>query len=107
MSTDPAAPLDSARNPATWRELFAADTRAAVVVFAGGIALYGTNVYLTASLLPSAVADIGGQSLYAWVSTAFLLPSVVVSLFVGRLLGAWGARRTYPIAFLGFALDSW
>jgi MFS family permease len=104
MSTDPAAPLDSARNPATWRELFAADTRAAVVVFAGGIALYGTNVYLTASLLPSAVADIGGQSLYAWVSTAFLLPSVVVSLFVGRLLGAWGARRTYPIAFLGFAL---
>ncbi|KAB1659773.1 MFS transporter [Pseudoclavibacter sp. CFCC 13796] len=102
MSTEPTAST-TPKTAASWRDLFAAPSRAAVIVLASGIALYGTNVYLTASLLPSAVADIGGQELYAWVSTAFLLPSVVASLFVGRALAGWGARRAYLVAFLGFA----
>ena len=36
-------------------------------------ALYATNEFLTISLLPSTVAEIGGQRLYAWVTTVYLV----------------------------------
>ena len=42
-------------------------------LLAGGVALYATNEFLTISLLPSAIADIGGQRLYAWVTTVYLV----------------------------------
>ncbi|MCK5755354.1 MAG: MFS transporter, partial [Mycobacterium sp.] len=54
--------------------------RAAVTVFAGGIAVFAINTYLTAASLPTAVAEIGGQLLYAWVMTVFLITSVFSSM---------------------------
>ena len=54
----------------------------ASTVLAGGVALYATNEFLTISLMPSAVADIGGQRLYAWVTTVYLVASVVAATTV-------------------------
>ncbi|RPA10189.1 MFS transporter [Gordonia sp. OPL2] len=95
-----------APTPGTWGELFARDHRAAVSVFAGGIAVYAVSTYLTAASLPSAVADIGGQRLYAWVMTVFLITSVFASMLVTRSLGRWGARGAYLIAFGLFGVGS-
>ncbi|NNG35727.1 MFS transporter [Nakamurella aerolata] len=92
--------------PGSWGELFSAPYRLAVIVLAGGVLLYAMNVYLTAALLPSAVADLGDQQLYAWVLTVFLLASVIASLFVSRLIADVGPRTAYLIGFGLFGLGS-
>jgi MFS family permease len=82
----------------TWRELLSGRHLGAMIVLAGGVGLYATNVYLTTSLLPSAIADIGGERFYAWNTTIFLLASVMSSVLVGRLLQAMSSRGAYVVA---------
>ena len=65
------------------------------MVLAGGVALYATNIYLTASLLPSAVRDIGGDRFFAWATTIFLVASVCSAVLVNRLLVLAGNRVAY------------
>ncbi|MGB3696120.1 MAG: MFS transporter [Gordonia sp. (in: high G+C Gram-positive bacteria)] len=90
----------------SWRELLGREHRAPMTVMAGGVALFAINVYLTTSLLPSAVADIGGEELYAWTMTVFLVVSVISSMLVSRALAEFGARRAYVFAFVVFALGT-
>ncbi|PRI10073.1 MFS transporter [Leucobacter massiliensis] len=70
---------------------------------AGGVALYAMNLYFTASLLPSVVAELGGRQFYAWASTAYLIAAVTATMFTGRVLGARGSGGSYVIAYLVFA----
>lgn len=72
-----------------------------MIVLAGGVALYAINVYLTTSLLPNAVADIGGEELYSWTMTVFLVASVISSMLVSRVLSRFGARWSYAVGFAG------
>lgn len=97
---DPESP--SHPQTGSWAQLFGRRHLGAVVVLAGGVGLYATNVFLTTSLLPSAVAEIGGERLYAWVTTLFLLTSVMTSVLVSRLLAAVGGRLAYGIALATF-----
>ena len=62
-------------------------------LLAGGVALYATNEFLTASLLPSAITDIGGERLFAWVTTLYLVGSVVAATMVNAALLRVGPRR--------------
>jgi len=48
-----------------WRELLGTKYLRTSIVLAGGVALYATNEFLTTSLLPNTVAEIGGSRLYA------------------------------------------
>ena len=66
----------------SWRELLGAKYLGTSVVLAGGVALYATNEFLTISLLPNTVAEIGGSRLYAWVTTLYLVGSVVAATMV-------------------------
>lgn len=77
-----------------------------VTVLAGGVALYATNVYLTTSLLPSAVVEIGGERFYAWVTTVYLIASVSAATVVSPLLGWAGPRGAYLLAFGAFAVGT-
>jgi len=79
----------------SWRELLGRQYLGAATVLAGGVALYATNEYLTISLLPSTVADIGGQQFYAWVITLYLVGSVVAATAVNPLLMRFGPRTSY------------
>ncbi|MFC4603740.1 MFS transporter [Rhodococcus kronopolitis] len=78
-----------------WRQLLGPEYLGAMVVLAGGVALYAVNIYLTASLLPSAVDDIGGERYFAWAATIFLVASVVSAVLVSRLLAGVGPRWAY------------
>lgn len=84
--------------PGSWRELLGGRHLGAMIVLAGGVALYATNVYLTTSLLPSAIAEVGGERFYAWNTTVFLLASVASSVLVSRLLSATTSRGAYLVA---------
>jgi MFS family permease len=90
----------------SWRDLLSAGRRPTVAVLCGGVLLFATDTYVTASLLPSAVAEIGGERFYAWVTTVYLLTAVVASALVGRVLAAWPARRAYLLALAAFGLGT-
>jgi MFS family permease len=88
--------------PGSWRELLSGRYAAASAVLAGGVLVEATNVYLTTSLLPTIVADIGGAEFYAWTMTSFLVASVITAMLVSRLLTTRGAVTSYVLAFLLF-----
>jgi MFS family permease len=90
----------------SWRDLLAPGRRGTVAVLCGGVLLFATDTYVTASLLPSAVAEIGGERFYAWVTTVYLLTAVVASALVGRLLAMWPARRAYVLALVTFGVGT-
>ncbi|OBA60916.1 MFS transporter [Mycobacterium sp. 1100029.7] len=78
----------------SWRELLGSYL-ATSTVLAGGVLLYATNEFLTTSLLPSTVAEIGGSRLYAWVITLYLVGSVVAAATVNTLRLRIGARSSF------------
>lgn len=111
--TDPTSPAGSAEPKGmsaaetdNWSDLLSGRHLAIVLVMASGVLLYAMNLYFTAALMPSIVADIGGQQYYAWVTTAFVISAIIASLFVSRLLGSKGPAMAYLIAFVGFALGA-
>ncbi len=89
-----------------WSDLLSGRYFAIVAVMAGGVLLYAMNLYFTAALMPSIVADIGGQQYYAWVTTAFVISAIVASLFVSRILDWKGPALAYVTAFVVFALGA-
>ncbi|NVN50949.1 MFS transporter [Mycolicibacterium hippocampi] len=90
----------------TWRELLGPRNVGAAAVLAGGVALYATNEFLTISLMPSAVADIGGQRFYAWVTTVYLVGSVMAATTVHSVLMRLGPRWSYQLGLSVFGVGS-
>ncbi|GAC1405623.1 MAG: MFS transporter [Mycobacterium sp.] len=94
------------RGTGSWRELLGPKNLSASAVLAGGVALYATNEFLTISLMPSAVADIGGHRYYAWVTAVYLVGSVVAATTVHSLLTRLGPRGAYLLATSVFGAGS-
>jgi MFS family permease len=90
----------------SWRELLGPKSLGASTVLAGGVALYATNEFLTISLMPSAVAEIGGQRFYAWVTTVYLVGSVVAATTVHSVLMRLGPRWSYLLTLSVFGAGS-
>ncbi|MFI6925329.1 MFS transporter [Nonomuraea spiralis] len=109
-SPGPATPgsrgAPGAVEPATWRELLGREHLGAAVVLAGGVLAGAINIYLAASLLPTAVADLGGASFYAWNMTVYLVAMVVATMLTGRALSLWGHVGSYLAGFGTFAVGS-
>jgi len=97
---------DTACTTGSWRELLGARYLGTSVVLAGGVMLYATNEFLTISLLPNTVAEIGGGRLYAWVTTLYLVGSVVAATTVNPMLVRLGARTSFLIGLVVFAVAS-
>ncbi|CAN5500860.1 MFS transporter [soil metagenome] len=87
----------------TWRGLLGPGHLGTSTVLAGGVLLYATNEFITISLLPTAVADIGGQRFYAWVTTVYLVASVVAATTVHPMVVRLGPRWSYLGALAVFA----
>ncbi|WP_424077510.1 MFS transporter [Mycobacterium sp.] len=84
-----------------WRELWSPRYLRTSAVVAGGVVLYSTNEFLTISMLPSTVSEIGGERMYSWVTTLYLVGSVVAAATVNTLLHRVGSCVSY---LLGFAV---
>jgi MFS family permease len=96
---------DTAIETGTWRELLGQHLGMCTVL-AGGVLLYSTNEFLTVSMLPTIIADIGGRRLFAWATTLYLVGSVVAAAVVHPILQRIGARQSYLIGLTVFALAS-
>ncbi|UQX11117.1 MFS transporter [Candidatus Mycobacterium methanotrophicum] len=84
-----------------WRELWSTRYLRTSAVVAGGVVLYSTNEFLTISMLPSTVSEIGGERMYSWVTALYLVGSVVAAATVNSVLHRVGSCLSY---LLGFAV---
>jgi MFS family permease len=89
-----------------WNALLGSRYLGTSTLLAGGVALYATNEFLTISLLPSTVADIGGERFFAWATTLYLVGSVVAATTVNAALVRLGARSAYLMGLAVFATGS-
>ncbi len=90
----------------SWRALLGPKHLGTSTLLAGGVALYATNEFLTVSLLPTAIAEIGGERLFAWVTTLYLVGSVVAAAAVNAVLLRFGARWSFLLGLAVFAAGS-
>lgn len=89
-----------------WGELFGGGNALPVLVFAGGIGMNAIEVFIGSTLMPSVVAEIGGLDLFAWVTTVFIVASIVASIFAAIRPFGLGPRQNYVIAAAMFAVGS-
>ncbi|MEV0149451.1 MULTISPECIES: MFS transporter [unclassified Nonomuraea] len=92
--------------PPAWRELLGREHLGAAIVLAGGVLVGAINIYLAASLLPTAVSELGGESFYAWNMTVYLVAMVIATMLTGRFLSRWGNVGAYLFGFATFTVGS-
>jgi MFS family permease len=96
----------SAGNARGWRELFSDGNTSRSIVLASAVALHGFFMFVTSTLLPSIVTEIGGMPYYAWVTTIFGVGSITGSMLAPGVLRWIPARRAYQFALLLFLFGS-
>src|SRR6266446_7923161 len=79
----------------SWRALLAPRLALPLGVLLGGVLLHSMNVLVTATLLPSIVADVGGANLMSWPTTAFVASSIVAATGTGIVSSVVGNRRAF------------
>ncbi|WP_327090871.1 MFS transporter [Nonomuraea sp. NBC_01738] len=99
-------PRSDEEGPPTWRELLGPEHGGSAIVLAAGVLVGAVNIYLASSLLPTAVAELGGAGFYAWNMTVYLVAMVVATMLVSRVLGRWGNVRAYLAGFGVFLAGS-
>ena len=70
------------------------------IVLLVGIFGPAVNTFITATVLPSVVKEIGGLSLYAWATTAYAVASIVGSAGSSVLMRKLGTRLALIVATL-------
>jgi MFS family permease len=72
--------------------------RAAAAVLVLGILAPALNTFIAATVMPSAVADIGGLPLYAWATIAYSIASIVGAAASATIARHHGLRRAFVVA---------
>jgi MFS family permease len=98
--------LGSAKPDDGWGALLSGVNAMRVVVLVGGIILHGFYMFITSTVLPSIVAEVGGVAYYAWVSTIFGIGSIAGAMLAPVLLLRLSARRAYQLGLAIFAIGS-
>ena len=79
----------------SWRALLAPQLVLPLSVLLGGVLLHSMNVLITATLLPSIVADVGGSNLMSWPTTAFVASSIIAATSTAIVSSAVGNSRAF------------
>src|SRR3984893_16467572 len=87
--------LENAPISETWSALLVPRLILPLAVLLGGNLLHSMNLLITATLLPSIVADIGGSYLMSWPTTAFVAASIIAATGSVVVSKAIGNRRAF------------
>lgn len=85
--------------PPRWRDLVAPDLLSYSIILAGGVVLHAMNVFISATIMPSVVQEIGGVAYYAWATSLFVMFSIVSAALTARLHNWLGPQKAYLFAF--------
>lgn len=86
--------------------LFHRGTLFGTLMLGGGIMLHAVETYITATLMPSIVRDIGGLELFAWATTIYVAASVLGSTFVAVRPESVTLNRCYVFGAVLFGIGS-
>jgi MFS family permease len=89
-----------------WASLFGGGNAGPLAVLTGGVLMHALSLRVVATVLPSAVAEIGGLRLFAWTATLAYLGSIWGAAFAAPLAVARGLRGAYRISLFVFACGS-
>ena len=86
-----------------WGDLLAEGRFARLALIWLGIWLNAADSLVTATLMPSVSADLGGYAWFSWTIAGFLVGAILANASAGRVSEILGLRRATTIAGLVFA----
>ena len=89
--------------PEGWAALFGKGNAGPLLVLTSGVLMHALSLRVVATVLPSAVAEIGGLRFFAWTVTVAFLGAISGAAFAAPLAISRGLRGAYRISLLLFA----
>src|SRR3989442_13466226 len=93
-----------AERAGSWTELLEPPHVLSAVIVVLCILAPAFSAFITATVLPSAIAEIGGLAIYAWASTAYAIASMLGSAGSSGAIGRAGMRRAVVLAAAPFGV---
>jgi MFS family permease len=85
-----------------WADLLSGGNLIRSLALSGGVALHAVNLYISTTILPSVVREIGGLDYYAWNTTLFVVASILGAALSSPTLAQAGPRGGYGVAAVVF-----
>ena len=89
---------------AGWADLLAEGRLPRFAMVCLGIWLNAADALVTATIMPSVGADLGGYAYFSWATAGFLIGAILAGASAGRLSERFGLRWASTIGGLAFAL---
>ncbi len=89
-----------------WADLLSGGNLAPSLALSGGVALHAINLYISTTILPSVVREIGGLDYYAWNTTLFVVASILGAALSTPILTKAGPRGGYGLATAVFIIGT-
>ena len=90
--------------PPIWLDLVTGINGKRATILAGGIMLHALFMFITSTVLPTVVAEIGGVSYYAWAATFFAVGSIVGAVTTLPVVAKLTPRHAYLFGVLLFVV---
>ncbi len=98
--------MTHAEETSSWTAVLAPSRILALTALLGGVLLYAMSALLVSTVLPSAIAEIGGVAYLSWATTAYLASSIAAATGSGLLTARIGARNAFALAALVFCVGA-
>lgn len=95
---------DTEEPKAPWRDLFRDGRAPFSIMVLMGVCLHALQILVTAIIMPTIVADIGGADYYTWPAMLYTIGSIVGAVSVGPVWNRLGPRKGYCLSGLVFVL---
>ncbi len=94
----------SAPKPGSWADVLAQGRATRFGLICLGVWLSAADSLVTATIMPSVGADLGGYAYFGWATAGFLLGSVMAGASSGLLAARFGLRRATAASALLYAV---
>lgn len=89
-----------------WADLLSGGNLVRSLALGGGVALHAVNLYISTTILPTVVREIGGLDFYAWNTTLFVIASILGAALSSPVLAQTGPRGGYVVAAAVFIVGT-
>ena len=90
----------------SWDHFFKGNNKYNSIVLAGGIGLHAIDVFITISILPSIVRDVGGMQYYSLNTVLYIIASILGSALSITLLGKSSPSKAFNRAVTIFGVGT-
>ena len=96
--------MEQASHESGWADLLAAGRLPRFALICLGVWMNAADSLVTATIMPSVGADLGGYAYFGWAVAGFMAGGILASASAGRLSESFGLRAATTLAGLLFAL---